>query len=648
MEYPILDQIRSPSDLKRIPERELPGLCGEIRSFLIDTISRTGGHLASNLGTVELTVAMHRVFDSPQDKLVFDVGHQCYTHKLLTGRRAEFETLRRREGISGFPKPKENPHDAFIAGHASTSISAAYGIAKAFQLRGDPHTAVALIGDGALTGGLAYEGLNNAGRSGARLVVILNHNDQSISKNVGAFARYLSTMRSRPGYLKLKRRVDRVLLHTPLVGKPLKSWLERSKSLLKTILYRSTFFEEMGFAYLGPVDGHDVFGLIRVLERAREIAAPVIVQVETVKGKGYAFAEENPGAYHATSGFDILNGGDNVVFSDCYSNQAGEELTRLAKENDRICAITAAMKYGTGLHTFYAAHRERFFDVGIAEEHAVTFAGGLASRGMLPVLCIYSTFLQRSYDQIIHDLAIDNNKHVVLCVDRAGIVGEDGETHQGVFDAAFLSGIPGVTIYAPEGYDELRLCIRRAVMEDTGISAVRYPRGKDTRQHDLPASEDLVFVDEGSRTLLVSYGRVFSNCYLGAARCAQAGHPISLLKLTRIQPLPPKAIAVARQFDRILFVEEGIRRGGIAEHLGLELLTGGWSGTYRIIAIGEEFVAQGKPEECLAALGMDPASVARAALELETGCPEEMPPMGIDPLPGQEEKDGTIVGKDAS
>lgn len=617
MEHLILDTISSPEDLKRLTEPELEQLCGEIREQIIGTISRIGGHLASNLGTVELTVAIHRVFDSPQDKLVFDVGHQCYTHKLLTGRREAFSTLRQWGGISGFPKPMESPHDAFIAGHASTSISAAYGIAKAFQLQGDPHTAIALVGDGALSGGLAYEGLNNAGRSGARLVVILNHNDQSISKNVGAFARYLSTMRSKPGYLKLKRGVDRMLRHTPLIGRPIRNWLERSKSLVKTLLYRSTFFEEMGFAYLGPVDGHDLKGLIRVLTRAKEIAAPVVVQVETVKGKGYPFAEENPGAYHATSGFDILHGSETAAMADCYSNQAGEELTRLADENDRICAITAAMKYGTGLHTFYAAHKDRFFDVGIAEEHAVTFAGGLASQGMLPVFCVYSSFLQRGYDQLIHDLAIDRSKHVVLCVDRAGIVGEDGETHQGVFDAAFLSGIPGVTIYSPEGYEELRLCIRRAVNEDAGICAVRYPRGGEKRLHDLPASAEHTFVDNASDTLFVSYGRIFSNCYAAAELCRQQGKPVSLLKLTRICPLPEEAFRIAGRFRRILFVEEGIRQGGIAEQFASGLLERGWNGRFQTAAIDAAFVPQGTPAECLAYLGMDPESLAGLCLEPE-------------------------------
>lgn len=617
MKYEFLDKIESPGDLKKLSEEELGLLSAEIRDFLIKTISKTGGHLASNLGTVELTVAFHRVFDSPADKLVFDVGHQCYTHKLLTGRRKQFSTLRKLGGISGFPKPNESPHDAFIAGHSSTSISAAYGIAKAFALQGKENYAVAFIGDGALTGGEAYEALNNAGRSKTRLIVVLNHNDQSISKNVGQFARYLSSMRAKPGYLRLKRRTDAVLTHTPLVGRPVKNWLERSKSLLKTVLYRSTFFEEMGFVYLGPADGHDIPELLRLFSRAKEISAPVIIQVETKKGKGYPFAEENPGAYHATSGFDILNGGDNVAMSDCYSNEAGKELTRLADRDWRICAITAAMKYGTGLHTFYAAHRERFFDVGIAEEHAVTFAGGLASQGMLPVFCVYSSFLQRGYDQIIHDLSIDRQR-AVLCVDRAGIVGDDGETHQGIFDAAYLSEVPGMTIYSPEGYEELRLCIDQAVLRDTGVCAVRYPRGGEKRRHSLSPSLDYSFVDRDSPLLLISYGRLFSNCWTAAQECREAGQGISLLKLTKICPLEDIVYQLAASFRSVVFVEEGIRRGGIAEQLSAGLLERGYQGRFRTIAI-DSFVHQGDVPSVLAELSMDPASIREVCRqELET------------------------------
>lgn len=611
MKYNLLNKINEPCDLKKLTDIQLVELCGEIRTFLINTISQTGGHLASNLGTVELTVAMHKVFDCPDDKFVFDVGHQCYTHKLLTGRRDIFNTLRKQGGLSGFPKPSESKYDSFISGHASTSISVAYGIAKAFELEQKDNYALAVIGDGAFTGGEAYEALNNAGRSKTRLILILNHNDMSISKNVGAFARYLSVIRSKPSYLKLKNSVDNVLRHTPLIGNPLRKWLENSKSVLKTLLYQSTFFEELGYTYLGPIDGHDINQLTNVLIRAKESKSPVVIQVETKKGKGYPFAEENPGAYHAISGFDILNGGDNVVMSDCYSNAIGTELTRMADDNQKICAITAAMKYGTGLHTFYQAHKKRFFDVGIAEGHAVTFAGGLASQGLLPVFCVYSTFLQRGYDQIIHDLAIDN-KHVVLCVDRAGIVGEDGETHQGVFDVAFLSHIPNVTIYSPEGYDEAKLCLNKAVNEDSGIVAVRYPRGGNKRKHNLSSSTNINYIDNNSNVLIISYGRIFSNCYEAVnelSKDSENQKRVSLLKITKIAPLDKKIIDIALSYDKIYFVEEGIKTGGIGEQVGSMLIENEYKGEYCIKAIENKFIPQSTVDQAFELLGLDKNSI---------------------------------------
>lgn len=604
----LLSGIDFPGDIKNLSNDELVSLCADIREFLVGTISKTGGHLASNLGTVELTVALHKVFSCPSDKLVFDVGHQCYTHKLLTGRKNSFHTLRQKDGISGFPKPSESEYDAFIAGHSSTSISAAYGIAQAMKLKGEKNFAVAIIGDGAFTGGEAYEALNNAGRSKTRLIVILNHNDMSISKNVGAFARYLSHIRSGPAYLKMKRGVDSFLSKVPLMGAPIKRWLEQSKSTLKTILYRSTFFEEMGFQYFGPVDGHDIPQLIRVLSTAKNSNLPVLIQVETIKGKGYAYAEENPGAYHAIGGFDILNGGDNVVMSECFSNCIGNELTRLAHENNRICAITAAMKYGTGLHTFCSTFKERFFDVGIAEAHAVTFAGGLASEGYIPVFCVYSSFLQRSYDQIIHDLSIDK-KHVVLCVDRAGIVGEDGETHQGIFDVSFLSGVPNISIYSPDSYEEARLCLFEAIEKEVGVVAVRYPRGGEKKNHTLPANINFSFDKKGGETLVVAYGRIFSNC---ADAVAELEEDISLLKLCKITPLDPQISEICLGYKKILFVEEGIKIGGIAMQLLTFLQESGFDGVFKTIAVSEGFVKQGSVQECLSMLHMDKNSIKKS------------------------------------
>lgn len=598
-QYSLLDTIHTPSDVRALQEDELPTLCREVRDFLIDSVSKTGGHLASNLGVVELTVALHYVFSLPDDKIVFDVGHQSYTHKLLTGRKEGFARLRKIGGISGFPRPAESPYDPFIAGHASNSISAALGIAEGALLQKSKDYTVAVIGDGALTGGEAYEALNNAGRSKTRLIIILNHNDMSISKNVGAFAKYLAVLRSKPGYLQMKHNVDTVLRHTPLVGKPLRDWLKRSKSLLKSMLYPSTFFEDMGFQYIGPVDGHDLKELTRVLSHAKELAAPVLVQVETVKGKGYREAEKNPRAYHAVSP------PKSVSSVSSYSDEMGAALCTFANHDPRICAITAAMKYGTGLQAFAAAHRERFFDVGIAEEHAVTFAGGLASCGMLPVFCVYSSFLQRGYDQILHDLAIDQ-RHAVLCVDRAGLVGEDGETHQGVFDAAFLSQVPHITVYSPEGYDELRLCLHKALFDEAGLVAVRYPRGCDKKRHHLAISDDFSYKDRGGDTLLVSYGRLFSECAEAAdgAKC-----PVSLLKLTKIAPISPAVLPLLMRYRHVVFAEEGIYTGGIGQQVGSLLMENGFTGKYRVLAIRDRFVGHGDVPSLLAGLGLNAAAI---------------------------------------
>lgn len=611
MQYTLLDKINSPQDLKCLSNVQLGVLAREIRHFLVNSVAKTGGHLASNLGTVELTLAMHKVFSSPDDKLIFDVGHQCYTHKILTGRKEKFLTLRKKGGISGFPKTHESEHDAFIAGHSSTSISAALGIAEAFLLKNQQNHAVAVIGDGSFTGGQAYEALNNAGRSKSRLVVILNHNDMSISKNVGGLARYLTTIRARHGYIMLKEGVENVLDHTPLFGKPVKRILISSKSVVKSIIYRSTFFEELGFSYLGPVDGHNIEELNRILQRAKDIGAPVVIQVETVKGKGYHFAEENPGAYHSTTAFNPSVGDISVPSTNNYSDNFGRYLNNLAGEDERICAITAAMKYGTGLNYFYQAHKERFFDVGIAEAHAVTFAGGLASQGFIPVFAVYSSFLQRGFDQVLHDLSIDK-QHVVLAIDRAGLVGEDGETHQGIFDAAFLSQIPLMTLYSPEGYDEANLCLKKAI-DGSGVVGVRYPRGASSKTHSLGISSEFVFQDNSADTLIISYGRVFSNCY--DASLIMKKHEVSLLKLTKICPISSEILRIVMGFKRVLFVEEGIKNGGIGQQLGSMLLENGFDGRYKVHAI-EGFVMQSSVTEALIGAGLDASSIAKMIAEM--------------------------------
>lgn len=615
MEYTLLNRVNSPADVKKLSLKQCENLASEMRQYLVNSVAKTGGHLASNLGTVELSIVLHRIFDSPNDKIVFDVGHQCYAHKILTNRREMFNTLRKKDGISGFPKIRESEHDAFIAGHSSISISAALGIAKGFALQNKPNYAVAVIGDGSFTGGQVYEALNNAGRSKTRLVIILNHNDMSISKNVGGFAKYLTRLRSKPGYLKLKSAVEGALDKTPVVGSPIKDWLSNSKTLLKTVIYRSTFFEEIGFSYLGPVDGHNFKELTEALSRAKDIAEPVIVQVNTIKGKGYRFAEENPGAYHATSAFNPELGDVSLMTSNSYSDTFGRHLTSLANKNEKIVAITAAMKYGTGLNYLYQAHKARFFDVGIAEQHAVTFATGLASVGFVPVFAVYSSFLQRGFDQVLHDASIDNH-HIVLAIDRAGIVGEDGETHQGVFDTAFLTQIPNMTLYSPEGYEETELCLTKAIEQDSGVVGVRYPRGGDCRIHNLAPTTTFTHIKNGGNTIIVSYGRLFSNCFDAYNKLKSEGKAVDMLKLTQIAPISKDIILSLAGYDSIVFVEEGIKTGGIGMQVGEMLLEAEFKGRFILRAVDNKFVMQSSVIEAFAELLMDSDSIAKLVREL--------------------------------
>ncbi|MEE0265400.1 MAG: 1-deoxy-D-xylulose-5-phosphate synthase, partial [Acutalibacteraceae bacterium] len=453
MKKPYLDYINSPCDIVNFTDEELKELSSEIRAKLIEVVSKNGGHLAPNLGTVELTIALEKVFNSKSDSIVWDVGHQCYTHKLLTGRAGRFDTIRTEGGLSGFPKRDESEYDAFNVGHSSTSISAAYGIARAKNIMGIKGSTIAVIGDGALTGGMAYEGLNNAGRFKKNFIVVLNDNKMSISKNVGAIARYLKGIRVKKGYLKTKMRVERVLTKIPLIGNRTASALREIKTDIRLSLNRGNIFEDLGFSYYGPFDGHDIKKLTEVFETVKAIDGPVLVHVITKKGKGYAMAESKPNVYHGISAFDIETGEPKSGKID-YSSVFGTKLIELATKHKNICAITAAMESGTGLSEFATVFKNRFFDTGIAEEHAVTFAGGLATQGVLPFFAVYSSFIQRGVDQIIHDVAMQN-LHVVFAIDRAGLVGEDGETHQGVFDVALLNPVPNTTIYSPTYFDEL-------------------------------------------------------------------------------------------------------------------------------------------------------------------------------------------------
>ena len=608
----ILSQIHSPADLKKLNTKQLPRLCEEIRQTLIRTVSHTGGHLSSNLGVVELTVALHRVMDCPTDRIVWDVGHQCYTHKLLTGRYGQFDTLRQMGGLSGFPNPSESPYDAFVAGHSSTAVSAANGMAKAQALLGQEGYTVAVLGDGALTGGLAYEGLTNAGRSHDKLIVILNDNRMSINKNVGFVARHLATLRSQNHYLRIKRGISSFIRHIPLFGKPLYRLLLRAKLNLKYAMYdSSTLFEEMGFYYFGPIDGHNLHDLTQALKAAKTVGKPVLLHVDTIKGQGYAHAMREPDTYHGVSGFDVESG-RTPPSAPSYSSVFGKELTDMAAKDGRICAVTASMQAGTGLSGFAQAFPKRCFDVGIAEEHAVTFSSGMAAGGLLPVFAVYSTFLQRSYDQILNDTAISGN-HIVLAIDRAGIVPDDGITHQGIFDVAFLRTIPGVTLFSPACFKELKHCLHRAVYETKGIAAVRYPRGEEAPLVGYrPDGEAFTLREEpGASTLLVTYGREFAPVLQAARELKRAGTPVSVLKLLQVLPLPTAGVDSALGYRRILFFEEGTAHGGAAEAFGCALLERGYTGRYEIHAI-DGFLPTCTVEQGLRLAGLDTGSICRA------------------------------------
>lgn len=602
---PDLYKMNLPEDLKKLSVKQCAELCGDIRKILIDTVSKNGGHLASNLGTVELTMAIHRVFDSPKDKIVWDVGHQAYTHKILTGRLKNFATLRQEDGISGFCRPDESVHDAFVSGHSSTSVSAALGIASAMKLSGDrTHHAIAVVGDGASTGGELYEGLNNAGKSDTNIIVILNYNEMSISKNVGGMAKYLSTMRTTESYQKTKTKVERALDKTPVVGKPVKNAIRNSKNALKNMILHSTMFEDLGFTFIGPIDGHNLEELEQGLNTAKSMNKPVFVHVNTVKGKGYAPAEANPGEFHGIGSFEITTGNPDVVLSDSFSSVMGKELCEMGQKNKRLCAVTAAMKYGTGLQYFSKRFPERFFDVGIAEEHAVTFCGGLSSMGYIPVFAVYSSFLQRSYDQLIHDLAIGGN-HAVVCVDRAGIVGDDGETHQGIFDVSFLTAVPGTTVYSPSNYEELRLCLRKAINTDRGIAAVRYPRGNDSSLYDKSgANTRYDYVSTGnSDILLVTYGRLANSLYSAIEILRNRDIKCDVLKLVKIFPIENEIVEIMSEYKAVIFFEESYSCGSISEKYSAICPN--------VVQFAiDGFVKHGKCDDLLNELGFSPEKMA--------------------------------------
>ncbi len=607
----ILDDSINHEKISNMTLPKLKELCRELRRCILNTVSENGGHLASNLGTVELTAALHFVFDVKEDRIVWDVGHQAYAHKLLTGRYSEFSTLRSLNGISGFTRRKESTADAFISGHSSTSISAAFGIASAMRLQGRRGSVAAVIGDGALTGGMAYEGLNNAGKSKAPLVVILNDNAMSISKSTGALALYLAHIRSTKKYYCAKEHVKSLLSAVPVVGDKLERTIRTAKGLIKDAIYDSSnMFENFGFQYIGPVNGHDLEDLIEALQVAKIMRQPCVVHVFTTKGKGWKPAEENPGEYHAVTKKSSAPSGE--TFTEAF----GRELERIGKSDSRVCGITAAMKYATGMNYFKNACPERFFDVGIAEQHAVTFAAGLAVEGMLPVFAVYSTFLQRGFDQIVHDCAIENT-HVTLAVDRAGFTGEDGETHQGIFDAAMLASIPNTTVFSPASAEELRLCLSEALYNTDGIAAVRYPKGGESGSVEPSVSWD--WSGKRGGTLAVSYGRLSANMTVAAREASQRGEPVDWLRLIRISPIPEEALRTSLSYKRVVFFEEGILQGGIGERFGAALLEMGYSGGFEVVGVDGQFVPAGTVAQQLELFGLDRASMSARLTNLPGG-----------------------------
>lgn len=609
----MLENIKKPSDIKKIPENKLPELADEIRKTLIKTVSETGGHLASNLGVVELTIALHKVFNSPHDKIIWDVGHQVYVHKLLTGRYDRINTLRQNGGLSGFSCPDESEHDIFFSGHSSTSVSAAYGIAQANKIKGNKNYSIAVIGDGAFTGGMVYEALNNAGREKSRLIVILNDNDMSISKNVGSLAGHLAVIKARPSYFRMKAKTEQLINRIPLIGEKLSNAIFRFKSGLKRFFYKSsTMFEDLGFRYMGPVDGHNIEVLVDALEGAKSANYPILLHIKTTKGKGYDFAELEPSIFHGISKFDV-DTGESLSSGTNFSNEFGSLMCNFAGNDRRVCAVTAAMSLGTGLDNFEKLFPSRFFDVGIAEEHAVTFCSGLAKGGMLPVFAVYSAFLQRSYDQLVHDAALQRVK-MILAIDRAGFVTGDGETHHGILDVPFLNTIPDITVYSPTLYSEMRNSFVKALYHDENVVAVRMFKGAEpTLPEDfVPSFESFdVYGDNDADIAVVTYGRLFANAAFACKKLNKSGIKTKVIKLNKIKPIDENAVKCVLDCSHIFFYEEAEKSGGTGEIFNLKLTEKNFAGKFELLAIDDKFVHHSTVEQLLEEFGFDTDSIVR-------------------------------------
>lgn len=609
----ILERINSRDDLLKLNDEERARLCEEIREFLVDNVSKTGGHLAGNLGTVELSIAIETVYNTMEDRLVFDVGHQSYVHKILTGRREAFDRLRQYGGIAGFPKPSESDADAFVAGHASSSVSIALGMARARTLQKQNYDVVALIGDGACTGGMAYEGLNDAAVSGEPMVVILNDNEMSIGKNVGGISRYLSRLRSSGNYLDAKKLYRQIIKKLP-GGKALYHASSSLKNRIKQFLLKTSIFENMGFTYLGPADGHDLPGLIALLTTAKELREPVLVHVVTKKGYGYRFAEEDPAKFHGIGKFDPATGKKLAPKIRTFSDAFGETMQEMARENEKVCAITAAMPGGTGLLKFQQQFPERTFDVGIAEEHAVSMAGGLAKQGMIPVVALYSTFLQRGYDQIMQDLAL-LQLHVVLAIDRAGLVGDDGPTHHGVFDVGFLRQVPGMKILAPVSLAEQQDMLRWAVQQYHGPVAIRYPRGTEGSYSasDWNGLEgELVKCHRtGKDVTILTYGNLLDNALEAAEILADSGVEATVLRMLTLSDLAADEVLAKMSEKKVLILAEEVCGGsGIREALAWEIHQKNPCCRIDGIDLGRGFVPHGSLKQLHRHCGLDAESIA--------------------------------------
>lgn len=625
-ENKFLDKINSPADVKKLSVPQLEQLAKEIRQLLISVISHTGGHLAPNLGVVELTLALHKVFNTPEDKIIFDVGHQAYIHKIITGRREQFPTLRQYGGLSGFPKRSESEHDAFGTGHSSTSISAALGMACARDLQGEDYNVVAVIGDGSMTGGMAFEALNNAGMLHKNMIVVLNDNEMSISKNVGAMSEYLYQLRTGETYNKIKNDIEGWLKNMEFGSDVLKA-IRRLKGSVKYLMVPTSIFEELGFTYLGPVDGHDLDGLLDVLQAAKKIDGPVMVHVLTKKGKGYKPAEESPNKFHGTGPFDIATGkkitNPNAPVS--YTEVFGKTLSKLADTDDKIVGITAAMPDGTGLNIFAEAHKDHFFDVGIAEQHAVTAAAGMAAAGMKPVAAIYSTFMQRAYDSIMHDICMQK-LHVTLCLDRAGLVGDDGYTHHGVFDYAYLRSIPNMTIMAPKDENELQHMLKTALDFDGPVS-VRYPRGSgvgvalDTQWQDLPIGKAEV-LRTGKDVCFWAIGSMVQTALDAAELLEAQGISAGVVNMRFAKPLDVELLREhAQSYGKIITLEEGVLAGGVGSAILEELNENKLleQCEVRCLGIPDEFVMHGDKKLLFRDLGLDTPTIAAKAAAFVKG-----------------------------